>query len=200
MQESKKLIEILEKHNLNGFDKPGGTDKATWHSYTGVYEHLMSAYINQKSVDLLEIGVQLGGSSLLWQEFLTNSNLYLVDINDTRHPSVIEKMDKTRSKFYQLDAYSDHARDLLASECSAGFDIIIDDGPHTLESQILCIKNFLPLLKPSGVMIIEDLQSIDWVNELMKHVPTEHADGVKVFDLTQAKGRYDDIMFVISKS
>ena len=199
MQESKKLIEILERHNLNGFEKPGGTDKATWHSYTGVYEHIMTPYKDRDSVDLLEIGVQLGGSSLLWQEFLGNANLYLVDIADSRHPSVIERMNHARSNFYQIDAYSDSSRNLLLNACPTGFDIIIDDGPHSLESQILCIKNFFSVLKPGGVMIIEDLQSFDWVYELKQYVPIEYREKIEVFDLRGIKGRHDDIMFVIRK-
>lgn len=199
MQESRQLIEILERHNLNGFDKPGGTDKATDHSYTGVYEHLMTPYKDKESVNLLEIGVQLGGSSLLWQEFLPNANLYLADIHDSRHQSIVEKLDKSRSRFYLLDAYSDASRNFLLRECQDGFDIIIDDGPHTLESQILCIKNFLPLLRPGGFMIIEDLQSVDWIEHLNQYVPLEYRESVEVFDLRGMKGRFDDLLFVIKK-
>ena len=48
-------------------------------------------------------------------------------------------------------------------------------------------------------MIIEDLQSFDWVDELTKYVPFEYKDKVEVFDLRQMKGRYDDLLFVIKK-
>jgi predicted O-methyltransferase YrrM len=199
MKESRQLIEILEKNNLNGFNKPGGTDKADVHSYTGVYEHLMSAYKNKKQVNLLEIGVQFGGSSILWQEFLENSKLYLVDVFDQRHQSVIEKLDSDRCKFYTMDAYSEESLSILKSDCPNGFDIVIDDGPHSLESQILCIKHFLPTLNPGGIMIIEDLQSFDWTDELKKHVPEDYQKHIEVFDLRPIKGRYDDILFVIKK-
>ena len=199
MQESRQLIEILERHNINGFDQPGGTDKASEHSYTDVYEHLMAPYKDSESVNLLEIGVQLGGSSLLWQEFLPNANLYLADIHDSRHPSIVEKLDRNRARFYLLDAYSDASRNFLFRECPEGFDIIIDDGPHTLESQILCIKNFLPMLRPGGFMIIEDLQAVDWIEHLNKYVPLEYRESVEVFDLRGMKGRYDDLLFVIKK-
>jgi hypothetical protein len=199
MQESKHLIEILERNNLNGFEKPGGTDKATTHSYTGVYEHLLSPYRNKAGSTLLEIGVQYGGSNILWQEFLSETNFYFVDITDLRHPSVVERLDPARSKFYQMDAYSDESKNLLVNECPAGFDIIIDDGPHTLESQMLCIKNFFPTLKEGGVMVIEDLQSFDWVHSLKQCVPTEYQDKIEVVDLRGMKDQYDDILFVIRK-
>lgn len=198
MKESQRLIEILEKNNLNGFHKPGGTDKADIHSYTGVYEHLMSPYRSKKHINLLEIGVHFGGSSILWQEFLENSTLYLVDVIDERHQSVVEKL-SDRHKFYTMDAYSEESFNVLSSDCPNGFDIVIDDGPHSLESQILCIKRFLPVLKDGGIMIIEDLQSFDWVDELRKHVPEDYQKHVEVFDLRPIKGRYDDILFVIRK-
>ena len=39
-QKSELLQKILIDNNINGFEAPGGTDKATDHSYTDVYEKL----------------------------------------------------------------------------------------------------------------------------------------------------------------
>jgi hypothetical protein len=80
------------------------------------------------------------------------------------------------------------------------FDVIIDDGPHTLDSMIQCIKLYLPLLSEHGVLIIEDIQDFKWITELHKVVPDELKPFIRVHDLRANKNRYDDILFVIDKS
>ena len=47
-----------------------------------------------------------------------------------------------------------------------GFDIIFDDGPHTVKSQKECIEYYLPMLNNNGTMFIEDIQSVDDFDEL----------------------------------
>ena len=199
MKESQELINILKENKVNGFENPGGTDKATIHSYTGVYEFLLSPYRNLEEVSLLEIGVQWGGSSILWQKFLPNSNSFLVDIKDQRHKHVIDLLDKERFRFYEMDGYLGESKDILMNDCPGGFDIIIDDGPHTLDSQVKCINHYFPMLKKGGVLIIEDIQSFDHMEILKEFVPKEYQENVKIFDLRSIKQRYDDLMFVIHK-
>jgi hypothetical protein len=81
------------------------------------------------------------------------------------------------------------------------FDIIIDDGPHTLESMVLCIDLYLPKLNKGGVLVIEDVQSMDWIpvlNKTFNKIKNE-TDQSDIIDLRNTKGRYDDLMFVIRR-
>jgi hypothetical protein len=50
-----------------------------------------------------------------------------------------------------------------------------------------------------GILIIEDVQSWDWINELKNAVPEPLKEFIKVYDLRQIKERYDDIVFTIDK-
>lgn len=43
------------------------------------------------------------------------------------------------------------------------FDFLLDDGPHTLESQEKFIELYSSLLSDSGILIIEDMQDITWL-------------------------------------
>ena len=56
------------------------------------------------------------------------------------------------------DAYSNDIVDLYPDET---FDYIIDDGPHSIESQLNCVKKWFSKLKPNGKLIIEDVMNID---------------------------------------
>jgi hypothetical protein len=55
------------------------TDKNTIHSYLPLYQQLL---IKKKETakNVLEIGIQNGGSIKLWNDYFTNANVYGLDI------------------------------------------------------------------------------------------------------------------------
>lgn len=194
----KTMKEILEYHNVHGFDKAGGTDKGTDHSYLETYEDILSPYVD-KEINLLEVGVQFGGSALLWHEYFPKSNLFLIDVYNQVPDFIFEKMSKERFKFYIMNAYGDQETDLLNKDCPEGFDIVLDDGPHTLESQVMFIHKYLPLVKKGGILIIEDIQDVLHFEILKNSTPEEYRNSIETFDLRNVKNRYDDLIFVIRK-
>lgn len=195
--ESEEIINILESYDLNGFEKIGGTDKGTLHSYTGAYEFLLSPY-RDREVRLLEVGVQYGGSSLLWHDYLPKSRLSLVDVANQVGPNIFSRMDESRYRLYIADAYADSTVKEVAEDAK-GFDVMIDDGPHSLQSQILFINKYLPYLNEGGILIIEDIQDFSDCEILRISTPAEYRDNIEIIDLRHIKGRYDDVLFVIRK-
>lgn len=206
-----KLLEILDKHNINGFDKEGGTDKSTLHSYVETYEKLLSPYID-KVCTLLEIGSWHGGSLLLWHEYLQKTKIVAVDIAYQIPKSIEDKCMTGRILFYEKNAYVVDTANEILNRNPEGFDIIIEDGIHTKESNEFAINNYLPMLKKGGVMIIEDVPAnplnetpfvyttitMPHVIEEMKALIPEGYE-VEVLDLVNVKGRFDDILFIIKK-
>tara|TARA_Y100000389_G_C17419848_1_gene496073 strand:+ start:980 stop:1330 length:351 start_codon:yes stop_codon:yes gene_type:complete len=79
------------------------------------------------------------------------------------------------------------------------FDFILDDGPHTLESQLNFIDLYSPLLSENGILIIEDVQSIKWFDDLSNRTPDYLKKYIKKYDLRKNKNRYDDLVFTIDK-
>jgi hypothetical protein len=75
--------------------------------------------------------------------------------------------------------------------------VAIDDGPHTIESQVLFLEKYIPLMKRGGVMVIEDIQDVGYVNILLESVPAFLRPNVRIIDLRSVKGRWDDLMFVL---
>lgn len=192
--ESEEILEIIsEIRDTRLCD----TDKGSLHTYTGMYEEILSQYKN-KECSLLEIGIQTGGSALLWSKYLPNAIFSFADINPV-NPGVLDMIDNNRYIFNQCDAYSEYGLGLIRSGRPDGFDIIIDDGPHSLNSQIECIRKFLPLVKKDGYMIIEDVQDISWCDALRNEVPLEYRENIQISDTRGFKGRYDDIVFIIKK-
>ena len=191
-QKSELLQKILIDNNVNGFEAPGGTDKATDHSYTDVYEKLFSKYLNKK-INFLEVGTYKGGSMILWHEFMPDAYFDFVDIQNNVHHSVLSKLNSDRYTFHTVNAYTQESADAIAGDKK--YSIAVDDGPHTLESFKLFIQLYIPKMEKDGIMVIEDIQSFDWINTLQSVTP----DGYKseVIDLRHLKNRYDDILYVI---
>ena len=76
---------------------------------------------------------------------------------------------------------------------------MLDDGPHSLESMVQFIKLYSQILADDGILIIEDVQAYEWIGILSNQVPEHLRKYIKVYDLRQNKGRYDDIVFTIDK-
>ena len=176
-----ELAKMIENLNVNGFEVSGGTDKNTIHNCTGIYAELLKSYRDKKGT-LLEIGIQHGGSSLLWHEYLPYFRLFLSDIQDIVPDLIWDQMDPDRYDFYQGDAYNGGSLKMFADECAEGFDVIIDDGPHTLQSQVFAVEHYYPMVKPGGVLIIEDIQDINHLDALTQAVPEDERSNVRIFD------------------
>ena len=79
------------------------------------------------------------------------------------------------------------------------FNVIIDDGPHTPNSQKWTIENYLELLTEDGILIIEDIESNDVLEMLKESVPKEYKNKIEVYDVRETLGRYDDLILVVRK-
>ena len=197
---SEKILEILDFHNINGHDKPGGTDKNTNHSYVDVYGKILAPHMGRNG-NLLEIGAQYGGSILLWHELLDKFKILSIDTKDQIDPLIKSKLSYNKFTLIVDDAYKKSTVDQCVNLHPGGFEIIIDDGPHTIDSQLSSIDLYLNLLKPNGVFVIEDIQDFSFVDLIKQKIPSSdvYEYHVEVHDLRNVKQRYDDVIITITK-
>jgi len=171
------------------------TDKNTTHSYLDLYEQLLHAK-KLTATNVLEIGIAHGGGSIkLWNDYFPNATVHGVDIIGMDEISSDLKQSPRIKLFPSTNAYSD----AFVSSFPSQFDMILDDGPHTLESMKYFVSRYSTLLNETGVLILEDIQSWDWIQPLVACVPMSLRGYVEVYDLRSKKGRYDDIVLVINK-
>lgn len=177
-----KISDILETYE---------TDKnnATEHSYGEYYNKLFAQYAKESPISILELGVQRGGSLLAWKEYFPNAEVIGVDITDTR----LEKYKQDRVTFIKADLME--AIPLLKDKY---FDIIIDDADHFDGTNAFVVKNYYPLLKDGGVIVIEDIQIIDRYTQTIRAALPEGAV-MSYCDLRHVKGRPDDYIITVSK-
>jgi hypothetical protein len=178
------------------------TDKNTTHSYLELYDTLLTR-MRTTATNVLEIGIgdfgpKNGGSLKLWRDYFTNAKIYGLDIIG-RERVLDELLNDPRIVLYtNTNAYDAGFVDRTFKEHR--FDFMLDDGPHTLESMLKFIELYSGLLTDDGILIIEDVQSMDWVSFFEIQTPDHLKKYIKVYDLREIKGRYDDIVFTIDKS
>ncbi len=190
------LVEILDYFELNkNFNNISGTDKNTGHSYIDKFYEKEFAKYKDKNISLLEIGIDCGASLKLWSEYFTNADKIVgIDIGNY----IPQKYKDIKNVTYIFEnAYTEQISKELGM-----FDIIIDDGPHTIESQVKTIEYYLPQLNKNGILIIEDIQDKSSIKKLEEQFTITskiyNIDCVfEVIDLRYNKNRYDDLMFVI---
>lgn len=170
------------------------TDKNTLHSYLPVYESLFAPK-RQTAKHVLEIGIAQGGSIKLWRDYFPTATIHAVDIySESELPSDVNELQNV-SWYPNTDAYSPDFLRKLPNP----LDVVIDDGPHTLQSQKECIAMYLPNLAKGGLLVIEDIATLDWIPELRAAIPSECPCQVTVYDLRDRKQRHDDILLILQK-
>ena len=175
------------------------TDKDTTHSYLDLYDKLLLQK-KETAKNILEIGIHYGGSIKLWADYFTNANIYAIDIMSIDY--VWEELIYKNNIILHCstDAYDEEYFNYTLLQKNIKFDFVLDDGPHTLESMITFIKLYSQLLTDDGILIIEDVQSYDWLEPLIIATPDNLKKYIKAYDLRENKNRYDDIVFTINKS
>ena len=180
------------------------TDKNTLHSYLELYESLFSSK-KESAKNILEIGIgdvkqKNGGSIKLWYDYFVNATIYSLDILSIDR--VIDEL-KNNPRIIlhtSINAYDDDFFNHTILSKNIKYDILLDDGPHTLESMKKFINLYSQLMTDDGILIIEDVQSIEWIELLKNEVPEHLKQYIQIYDLRSIKNRYDDIVFVINKN
>jgi hypothetical protein len=176
------------------------TDKNTVHSYLPLYQKLLERK-KETARNVLEVGIYLGGSIRLWSDFFTNATVHGLDIGDE---NTYGGWDDINNKdnivlYSSTDAYDEDLFTRNFLDKGIKCDFMLDDGPHHLDKMVKFIKMYSQIMTDDGILIIEDIQEINWVNTLSDNVPDELKPYIKIFDLRYIKGRHDDIVFVIDK-
>tara|TARA_R110002020_G_scaffold204677_2_gene409002 strand:- start:260 stop:967 length:708 start_codon:yes stop_codon:yes gene_type:complete len=130
--------------------------------YTQHYEQLLSEVRNDFT-KVLEIGVETGRSHRLWLEYFPNARIYGYDIFKYGYDE-LQRLQKDnpfldRSIMFKGDQSNVEDLNRFKSEHGGNFNMIIDDGGHTMEQMQTSLNHLWDSVKPGGIYVIEDLHS-----------------------------------------
>lgn len=159
------------------------------HSYGDFYANLFDTYERTGTLNILELGVQRGGSLYAWQEYFPNAKITGVDIIDSR----MEKY-KTNENIHFILGDLKLVYEQLKGE---KYDIIIDDSDHFDGTMGWIAENYFPLLTVGGTLVFEDVQiPTRYLKTIQEFAPPEAR--VEVFDMRDIKGRPDDYIITLT--
>ena len=177
------------------------TDKNTTHSYIELYNSILFRLIDT-ATNILEVGIgdfgeKNGGSLKLWRDYFTNATIYGLDILPLNR--VLDELieDKRVVLYTEIDAYNETFFKNTFLNTNIKCDFMLDDGPHTLESMKSFIRLYSQIMTENGILIVEDIPNLEWIEILTQEVPSHLKPFIKVYDLRKNKNRFDDIVFTI---
>ena len=186
--EPEEFNQVSMQTNVVGFE----TDKVN-HGFMKVYNPLFLSMENVNKV--LEIGIYEGGSLKMLSHFFKDAIIHGIDILDKNYLDT----DKIKTHIYNQEIKED-LNDFIEKN-GGEFDLIIDDGGHTMKQQQVSFGVLFRHLKSGGVYILEDLHtsklnqfileddkitSLDMLNELKEtgvissnHISEEDSQYIK---------------------
>jgi cephalosporin hydroxylase len=124
-----------------------------WHHYFEIYHRHFQSFRGRSPV-VLEIGVFHGGSLQMWRDYFgPGAHIVGLDVDP-------------RCRTLEEDAISimtgDQADRRFLAEVRQRFphvDIVIDDGGHQMQQQIVSFEELYPHLQPHGIYLCEDIHT-----------------------------------------
>jgi cephalosporin hydroxylase len=141
---------------LKYFENNPGRLIHKWHHYFDIYDRHFAAFRNTP-VRVLEFGVSHGGSLQMWKNYFgPKSHIVGVDINPHcakfSEPGISILVGDQEDRNFLRSIH----RDLPP------FDIVIDDGGHTMGQQIATFEEMYLHLNEGGIYLVEDLHTSYW--------------------------------------
>lgn len=119
-------------------------------TYFDVYDALFEKY-RGKNITFVEIGIFGGGSLFMWRDFFgPDARIIGVDL----HPGV-KKWEEHGFEIF-VGSQSDESFWQSFRDRVGPVDIVLDDGGHTYEQQIITTENLLLSIKDGGLLVVED--------------------------------------------
>ena len=119
-------------------------------TYFQVYEELFNKYVGKK-ITFVEIGVLHGGSLFMWREYFgKNARIIGIDLND--------KAKELEKYGFEIFIGSQSDKNFWKSFYNkvGKIDILLDDGGHGNEQQIITLNEAIQNTTDDGIIVIED--------------------------------------------
>ncbi len=152
MKKRDSLKQLFKDHQGKLSDK--------WSLYLDEWDRLFDPYC-LRQINLLEIGIQNGGSLEVWGKYFQNA-LKIIGCDIDEKCGQLRFVDP-RISVIVGDANSDITESVILKR-SPLFDIIIDDGSHISSNVVRSFARYFPHLVDGGIYVVEDLHSSYWDN------------------------------------
>ena len=149
-----------------------------WVHYFPLYEEHFGRFCRgNEKLRMAEIGVQSGGSMLMWRHAFGEKLQLLVGMDKDNRTKAWEEFGpnvKVEIGIQQDPVFLEG----IKAKYPEGFDILLDDGSHNPEHQFITFVHMWETIRPGGVLFIEDVHG---VNPLLHWLLHGHKNDVAQF-------------------
>ena len=145
-----------------------GTDKVSQHGYQRFYPHFLAEYDGHGTI--VEIGYGEGQGVEFWRKLYPSAFLYVADKDVVVKGDGFEVVRVDQSSRDQLAGFSAFLSD-------KNVEVVIDDGSHIPEHQLLSFNILFDVLASGGIYIVEDIECSYWKRGTCYGYPTEYGSG-----------------------
>ena len=140
------------------FENNTGNCINKWMHYFDIYDFWFRKYRNEPVV-ILEIGIYQGGSLEMWRNYFgEKAQIFAIDINPQ-----CKQFETERTKVF-IGSQEDKEFLRSVQKQIPQVDILIDDGGHTMNQQIVSFESFFEHIKDDGIYLCEDTHTSYWNN------------------------------------
>jgi glycosyltransferase involved in cell wall biosynthesis len=129
-----------------------------WALYISEYDRLFYE-LRDREINLLELGVQNGGSLEIWARYFVKAKKVIGCDIDPKCQSL--EFNDARITVVIGDANVDETENAILSNAPM-YDLIIDDGSHRSSDVIKSFVRYFPHLMHGGLFVVEDLHCSYW--------------------------------------
>lgn len=159
---------MVKRSNIEVAGIASGTDKISQHGYHRFYAHFLADYEGEGSI--VEIGYGKGKSISFWASLYPAAFLFVADKSVAFKGDGFEVVKLDQSSKEELIDFAGFLRD-------KDVGVVIDDGSHIPEHQLLSFNCLFGVLELGGVYIIEDIECSYWKRGTCYGYPTEYGVG-----------------------
>lgn len=173
-------------------------DHTCGHSFNDVY----APYL-EDSTSILEVGTQQGGFIKFCKDQIPNvyyvgADLYPCPVFGENNWVDTVSFNDLADEFYVGNAFEEAFIQWVKDKgLENKFDLVIDDGPHTLESQLWMIQYAGFFMSDDGVYICEDIAGIEYAEQIAAASP--FPEQTTIWDNSAKTTRFDDICVIIDR-
>lgn len=146
----KSLKQLYNQHK--------GKVSLKWISYLTEYDRIFNGF-RDKNINILELGIQNGGSLEIWAEYFPKANKLVgcdIDLNCANLKYIDPRINVVIG-----DVNSDTTQ-ITILEHAPVFDLIIDDASHRSSEIVKSFNRYFPKLVNGGIYVVEDLHCSYW--------------------------------------
>jgi len=127
-----------------------------WLHYFEIYDRYFSKYVG-KEIIILEIGIFQGGSLKMWKEYFgERCKIYAIDVNP-----LCRQFEEDNVEIF-IGSQSDRIFLRSIKNKIPKVDILIDDGGHTMQQQIVSFEELFDHVNDNGIYLCEDVHTSYW--------------------------------------